>query len=342
MVEGAHVEDPTQLGISALMHRNVLITSAGRRGKLLNAFKRELAALIPSGQVYAADLRPELSAGCQLADASFAMPHVNEPDYVARLRELCVDRQIGLVVPTIDTELAVLSLAREELAAKGTQIAVSDASFIRICRDKRTTSSWFQSRGLDVPKSIDARNSATFPIFVKPCDGSSGQGAGIITSSHELTPALIADARMMFLEYLSPADYEEYSIDMYYSRSGGLKCLVPRLRLETRAGEVSKSRTARIDAMSMLQERLRQIAGVRGCITLQIFVQRNSGKFYASEINPRFGGGYPLSYETGANFPRWLLEEYLLGRPVEFYDDWESNVTMLRYDEHVVVRGAAA
>jgi carbamoyl-phosphate synthase large subunit len=146
----------------------------------------------------------------------------------------------------------------------------------------------------------------------------------------------------MFVDYLSPDEHDEYTIDMYYSRHDELKCLVPRLRIETRAGEVSKGRTSRIRAMDELRERMGTIEGARGCITLQVFVERASGTVSAIEINPRFGGGFPLSYEAGANYPRWLIEEYLLGKTIESFDDWESDLTMLRYDAHVVVRGAAA
>jgi carbamoyl-phosphate synthase large subunit len=179
-------------------------------------------------------------------------------------------------------------------------------------------------------------------MFAKPYDGSCSQDTHVIESSDDLTVALLADSRMMFVEYLSPLAHDEYTIDMYYSRDGELKCLVPRLRMETRAGEVSKGRTRRIPAVGVLRERLGIIQGARGCVTLQVFVHRQSQAVYGIEINPRFGGGYPLSYEAGANFPRWLLREYLLGKSVEFFDAWESDVTMLRYDDHVIVRGTAA
>jgi carbamoyl-phosphate synthase large subunit len=222
------------------------------------------------------------------------------------------------------------------------QIAVSSADFVGICRDKRKTSPWFASRGLTAPRVVNGRAATDFPIFAKPYNGSCGQDARVVALPSELTPKLLDDPRMMFVEYLSPAEHDEYTIDMYYSRDGKLRCLVPRLRIETRAGEVSKSRTARIDAIDTLRDRLGSVDGARGCITLQIFVNRHSNAIYGIEINPRFGGGYPLSYEAGANFPRWLIEEYLWEKPVEFCDDWESELTMLRYDDHVVVRGTAA
>jgi len=324
------------------MQPNVLITSAGRRGKLVSAFRRELAALLPGAQVFAADMCPELSAGCQLADESFVVPHVRDADYIRRMRQLCAAQRVGLVVPTIDTELTVLARERDEFAAIGVRISVPDADFVAICRDKRKTSAWFVARGLAVPRPVDLHSAPKYPLFAKPYDGSSGQEARVVNSPAELHPTLTGNPKMMFLEYLSPAEHVEYTVDMYYSLGGKLKCMVPRLRIETRAGEVSKSRTARFDAMVTLRECLGHIDGGRGCITLQVFIHRDSGRLYAIEINPRFGGGYPLSYEAGANFPRWLIQENLLCRPVEFFDAWESDLTMLRYDEHVLVRNSAA
>jgi carbamoyl-phosphate synthase large subunit len=324
------------------MRRNILITSAGRRGKLVLIFQRELAATVPGGKVFATDMRPNLSVACQLAHGCFAVPPVDDPAYVEQLLDLCDAHEIGLVVPTIDPELPVLAARRDEFASRGVMAVVSDSDFVRTCRDKRRITHWFQALGLQSPRLINPRSVPRFPMFAKPYDGSCSQDTHVIESSDDLTVALLADSRMMFVEYLSPLAHDEYTIDMYYSRDGELKCLVPRLRMETRAGEVSKGRTRRIPAVDVLRERLGIIQGARGCVTLQVFVHRQSQAVYGIEINPRFGGGYPLSYEAGANFPRWLLREYLLGKSVEFFDAWESDVTMLRYDDHVIVRGTAA
>ena len=86
-----------------------------------------------------------------------------------------------------------------------------------------------------------------------------------------------------------------------------------------------------------LKDKLRNLKGARGCITLQLFVNLKEKSFKAIEINPRFGGGYPLSYSAGANFPKMLIQEYILEREVDFLDDWEDNLLMLRYDSKVLI-----
>jgi carbamoyl-phosphate synthase large subunit len=324
------------------MRPNILITSAGRRGKLLQAFQSELESLVPVGKVYAADARPGLSVACHLANRAFTVPRADDPTYSRQLLDLCIANEIGLVVPTIDPELPILARCRGEFARHGIVLAVSDARFVDTSRDKRITAEWFRERGLQTPRAINSRADVQFPLFAKPYDGSCSKGAQVIADAAQLTAKLLDDPRMMFTEYLSPAEHDEYTLDMYFSDSGQLKCIVPRLRMETRGGEVSKGRTTRIAAMPMLRERFGNVPGARGCITMQIFVHRQSPAVYGIEINARFGGGYPLAYEAGANFPRWLIEEHFFGVPNEFFDDWESDLTMLRYDEHVVVRLAAA
>lgn len=323
------------------MRRNVLITSAGRRGKLTKIFQRELAALFLEARVFAADLRPEVSAACQIVERSFVVPAVDDPRYTEQLIDLCICHDVGLVVPTIDPELPVLAARRGEFTAADIAVAVSDASFVAIGRDKRQTERWFFELGVLTPRTIEPHTATDFPIFAKPFDGSCSQGTRIIQSAAELTPTLAADPRMMFVEFLPPDEYDEYTLDMYYDRDSRLRCCVPRLRIETRGGEVSKSRTCRTPAIDPVCRALEHVAGARGCITAQVFVHRQSLRLFGIEINPRFGGGYPLSYDAGANYPRWLVLEYLLGKKIESFDDWENNLTMLRYDDHVLVRGAA-
>jgi carbamoyl-phosphate synthase large subunit len=77
--------------------------------------------------------------------------------------------------------------------------------------------------------------------------------------------------------------------------------------------------------------------GFKGCITLQVFRKNGTNELTGIEINPRFGGGYPLSYSAGANYPGYLIKEYLLNEKIEFYDEWISDLLMLRYDDEIII-----
>jgi carbamoyl-phosphate synthase large subunit len=125
---------------------------------------------------------------------------------------------------------------------------------------------------------------------------------------------------------------QEFTLDVLADCGGRAICAVPRLRIETRDGEVSKGVTVRdpllIEAGIRVAEAL---PGAFGPITVQCFLTAE-GSMYFIEINPRFGGGFPLSAEAGANFPKWILE-MILGRKSTGFDDWQDGIAMLRYDE---------
>lgn len=324
---------------AGLSKKNVLITSAGRRVSLLRAFREQLHARLPGSQVFAGDCRPALSAACADADGAFELPPCTDPQYVPKLIECCDTNGVGLIVPTIDTELLTLAEARHVFAERGISAVVSDPDFIGTCRDKRLTNQFFLAHQIPVPETID-RDNPRFPLFVKPFNGSMSKGVQLIEHPAQLTPEIVADANLMFLEAIDRSVYDEFTVDLYYDRTHRLKCVVPRLRLEVRAGEVSKGLAVRNGILPFLQSRLGKIPGAVGCLTLQLFKHRSEERYYGIEINPRFGGGYPLSYLAGANFPGWLIDEYLLNRPApEFFDGWEDNLLMLRFDQEVAVHG---
>jgi len=310
---------------------NVLISSAGRRVALLEAFRQEMAKLTSQGKVFAADMNPDFSAACHSSDKCFSVPHVRSPDYIDELLKICLNNHISLLIPTIDTELSVLSTNRQLFKHSGVNIAISDPSIIEIGEDKRLTHEFFLSRDISVAQEYE-KTSLRYPCFVKPVNGSSSKDIYLLKDESYLFQRVIDDPDLMCLEYLNPHDHDEYTVDCYYSFDGIMKCAVPRLRLETRGGEVSKGRTVKNDLEQFVFDKLGHIDGARGCLTWQFFVRKSDQKVFGIELNPRFGGGYPLSYRAGANYPGWLIQEYLSGLNIPEFRNWEENLLMLRYD----------
>ncbi|WP_439841694.1 ATP-grasp domain-containing protein [Aeromonas taiwanensis] len=320
------------------MKSNVLILSAGRRVELVQVFQKALKAFFPHSYVYCTDMAPELSSACQVADGYFSVPRVTSNDYLSVLENICLENNVGLVIPTIDTELLLLSSARDSFLSKGIQIVISSIDFVSSCRDKRMTAKFFTEYNIDQPEIYDKKN-LKYPCFCKPYDGSCSVGAFVVRSQSELTEGILTDDKNMFME-LIPKTFSEYTVDGYYTHDGNLICLVPRKRLEVRGGEVSKGITKKNFVYDYLLPKLTHVPGARGCITFQFFVNEKSQEIKGLEVNPRFGGGYPLAYESGAHYPQWLINEYLLGSTPAFFDGWESGLMMLRYDAKVLIREA--
>ncbi|WP_047410159.1 ATP-grasp domain-containing protein [Citrobacter europaeus] len=313
---------------------NILILSAGRRVELVTAFREALASLNIRGKVMCTDMIPELSSACLVADDSFKVPRATDDSYIDVLKVICQSSSIKLVIPTIDTDLEKLSKAKDSFKEIGCHISVPDTAFVAACRDKRKTAELFQSLRIASPEIYD-NSSMKFPCFCKPYNGSSSIGAFVLNNEAELTDNILKNKNNMYMELIGK-EYIEVTVDCYFSRQNELKCLVPRERIEIRSGEVSKGVTRKNIVYNYLLERLKNIPGVVGCITVQVFYNKETGDIKGLEINPRFGGGYPLSYAAGANYPLYLLKEYVGNEVIDFVDNWEADLLMLRYDAKVL------
>lgn len=315
---------------------NILITSAGKRVALIRAFMKAAAELSGGTKILTTDMNPAMAPAAYASDGCLKVPPVTHEDYPERLLKLCLDNRVAMVIPTIDTELRILAACKAGFASHGIHVIVSDPDFIDTCRDKRNTRIFFETHAIRTPAPID-RHNPTFPIFAKPYNGSLSANIHLIENSDALTPAIMNDPTLLFMEYIDRKIYREYTVDMYYGRDHRLKCLVPRERIEIRAGEINKGRTARNEIVGYLKDRLGHISGCVGCICTQLFFHPLTHDIIGIEINPRFGGGYPLSYAAGADYPAYLIREYFRHETLEYTDDWKDNMLMLRYDDAIYI-----
>lgn len=317
------------------MINNVLVLSAGRRVSLVKAFQKAITDLNINGDVFGADMSPHMSAACNVLSASFALPHVLDEEYIEELKRLCTRESIKLVIPTIDTELLKLAKHKKDFKELGITIVVSDSALVVPCRDKILTHDLFENIGLPVPKTYTFDN-IVFPCFSKPISGSLSQNIRILNSQKELDAWDVPTSEMMYMEIISSELFDEFTVDTYYTQESKLVCMVPRQRIEIRGGEISKGRTTKA-LVDLLIEPMSKLKTAFGCLTLQVFKSKTSEQIYGIEINPRFGGGFPLSNAAGARYPEFLLREVFLGETLSYTDDWEDQLVMLRYDAEVLV-----
>jgi carbamoyl-phosphate synthase large subunit len=206
---------------------------------------------------------------------------------------------------------------------------------VAVARDKALTARVLAAAGVPTPRTLSLaayrENPETIPgpVIAKPVGGSSSVGLARGRGPADFA-ALPAEG------YLVQALWEgaEYTVNVFVDRQGALRCAVPHRRLEVRAGEVSKGRTERVPALEEAAKKIvAALPGAQGPLCFQAIV-RESGECAVFEINARFGGGYPLAHQAGAQFSKWLLEE-TVGLPCTAHNDWKEGVTMLRYDAAV-------
>jgi len=317
--------------------KNILISSAGKRVSLVKAFKKELKLYFPESLIFACDANPMLSAACSVSDGWFKLPRLDDSTYITELIKQCKQNNIVLIIPTIDTELFLYSQCQELLKSNGIDVVISSSEIINACRDKRLIHDFFISNGVTVAEEYK-KGELKFPLFIKPSDGSRSLDTFLIKTKNDLTDYHYSNDKFMFLEYIDHSQNDEYTCDTYYGFDNKLKCVVPRKRIEVRDGEVNKGKTEKNELVNYIKEYLNEIEGARGCLTMQFFFNRNTRSIVAIEINPRFGGGYPLAYIAGANFPQFIIEEYFMNKEILYIENWEDNLLMLRYDDEIIIR----
>mgnify|MGYP006096625829 FL=1 len=316
---------------------NILITSAGRRVSLVKAFKKTSKKLGVNSKIFITDLNPNTAPTSYFADDSFKIGLFSDPNYVNDLLTICLKNKISILIPTLDTELILLAKSKSLFKANCIDIVISDLNLIEILRDKITTNTFFNSLNIKTPVIFNKDN-MKFPVFLKPLNGSNSIGIYKAENIKEIKPSDLESNNMMILENIDNTIYDEYTIDLYYDKNSSLKCIVPRIRLKVVGGESNQGITIKNEVLDFVNDRFCYIEGAIGCLTLQVFSNKSKpGDIFGIEINPRFGGGYPFSLNAGANFPEFIIREYLLDEKIDYFDAWKNNCLNIRYENEITI-----
>jgi carbamoyl-phosphate synthase large subunit len=312
---------------------NVLVSSAGRRGALIRLIRDTIQPL--GGRVFAVDCAAWSSA-CRLADGWRVIPPFANEQFFDSLVAFCRQHSIRLIIPTHDRELPIYAKLRPLFAELGIHVACSGGETIAIAADKCRTHEFLVEHQLptvaQIPLSL-ANNSHVqlpFPLVIKPRFGSCSTGVRIAHDAEELAFYIKRTDDPIVQRQ---ATGKEFTINLLVGADGRCRVAVPHWRVETRGGEVSKCVTVRHPQLLELAERLTQaLPDAYGPMCFQAFVD-GGADIQIIELNARFGGGYPIAHQAGANFIRMLIDE-LVGRdsaPVE----WTDGLAMTRWDDAV-------
>lgn len=326
----------------------ILISSAGRRVELINCFHEAARDLDCDLRVVATDANPAWSAACQHVDRSYQLPRCSDPGFLLATLEICQREKVGLLIPTIDPELAGFAGFRAEFEAVGTQLAVSAPEVVALARNKLETNRFFRRIGVGAPRTALLREvveeitcdpgSWRFPVVAKPIDGSASVGLRMVPSVEALRALEVNGDRYVVQ---NRAQGQEYTLNLYFDRAG-LRCAAQHRRVEMRGGEVSKGITERVPGLTAAAERIGEaLAGkAYGVLNCQAILPAG-GEPQLLEMNARLSGGYPLVHRAGGKFARWLMEA-VLGRRSTANNDWKEGIAMLRYDAAYFVEPAAS
>ena len=314
---------------------NVLILSAGRRVELVKCFKNARDRLHIDGEIIAGDAS-DLAPALYYAEKHVIFPRIDSGRYIEAIIDTCRKFGVSLIVPTIDTELILLSEEKERIEKEtGAKVLISDREVIRICRDKRNTQAFMEENGFLVPHLYTeaelAQGKVSFPLFIKPIDGSSSIDTYRADNEEELRAALSAVREPMVQDYMEGT---EYTVDVFLDFFGKVISIVPRIRVATRSGEIAKGRIVRDEEITGDVRRLMETLKPIGHITVQLRKTKRGIEYI--EINPRFGGGAPMSIMAGADSCEWLYR-LLRGESLEYREKYRADTVFLRFDSCIML-----
>ena len=316
---------------------NILFTGVGRRIELMQAFRDAALVLSKNLKIYGADIAGTAPA-LAYCDATRKVVPMRDPAYIQNLLEICVNDKIDFLIPTIDTDLLVLAENKNRFQDVGTEVMVSSPDMIKICRDKNLTSKFFVDCGLSAPMPVNnwEEYCGGYPAFIKPKDGSSSINAFKVESKEEL--AVYAEH---VEDYIVQPFIEgtEYTIDIFCDWDGKPISIVPRERIQVRAGEVLKTRIAMDDTMLKEASALCEVFKPCGPMTVQL-IRDVDNKDWFIEINPRFGGGAPLSMKAGARSAENILK-MLDDEAIEYAQNIADGAVYSRFDQSVCIEEGA-
>lgn len=313
---------------------NILILSAGTRNKVVQYFKKTIGE---SGRVIATDCS-NLAPAAYEADAFYLVPRITAPGYLDRVLDICVKEKIDGVFSLIDPELSLLAKEKERFLQVGTTPIISPYDLVETCFDKYKM---FQLlREEQIPTGMcyvekeafyadKAAGRIDYPVFVKPVKGSASLNINKVTCDEELEVLFASYDGLMIQEFMNG---QEYGADVYIDMVSG-KCtsIFIKKKIKMRAGETDKSVSVKNTELFNLIQKFVEKCGFCGMIDIDIF--EIDGTFYISEVNPRFGGGYPHAYECGVDMPAQVLNN-LAGKenPVTI-GQYKEGICMMKYNE---------
>jgi len=304
----------------------VLFTCAGQRVDIVRAFRAAGAVAL------AADADP-LAPALYHAERRAIVPLISDPGYVPALADLVREHDVRLVVPLNDLDHPLLSRARAQL--EPAIVLLPDADVCERMSDKLEAHRFFVEHGIPSPRSWtpeDVPGDARYPLLVK---ARAGFGSRHIYRADD--PEQLA----FFLGYTRVDSFvqerclgEEFSIDVLSDMDGRCLNSIPRTMLQSKGGESIKGASIKDRELIEYGRQVAETVGIKGPANVQCF-REPDGSLPVTDVNTRFGGGFPLPLASGSRYPELALALARGERPEPQLGEFEEGVLMTRFFSEV-------
>lgn len=318
---------------------NFLILAAGTRNKIVQYFKKAFDGI---GTVVATDAS-ELGPAIYDADKYYIVPPITESGYIDKILDICKREHISGVLSLIDPELSLLAKNKQRFDALGVTIVGSSYNLCEMALDKMQMYEWLKNHGYNCARSwmnkeafykaVDA-GEISYPVFVKPYRGSASISISKVYDKETIDLLFAHEDDLMIQEFLNG---QEIGADVYIDMiSGEVVSIFTKKKIKMRAGETDKAVSFKDPTLFDLIEKFVLEAGYIGQIDIDIF--DINGEYFISEVNPRFGGGYPHAYESGCDHIKLILNNLNGNVNANNIGNYDEGIYMMKYNEVKIIR----
>ena len=317
---------------------NFLILSAGTRNKIVQYFKKELNG---KGLVVATDCS-KLAPAIYEADKYYIVPRIDDKDYLNCILDICIKEKINGLISLIDPELSLISENIVKFKEIGVTPIISEHKNVEMCFNKYKMYQFLVENGIRTAKTYIDKNefykdlekeNMKFPVFVKPIEGSASININKVYNRDELELLWKKENNLLIHQFM---DGEEFGADVYIDMiSNEISAIFTKKKIKMRAGETDKSVSIKDEKLFSIIKDFVKKAEFKGIIDIDIF--KVNGEYYISEVNPRFGGGYPHAYESKVNIPKMIINNLEGKINNEQIGDYEEDIYMMKYNEVKIV-----
>lgn len=318
---------------------NILITSAGTRNKIVQYFKKEFKGI---GKVIATDMN-NLAPAIYEADNFYLVPRIDDPTYIDKLLDICKKENINCLFALIDPELSLIAKNKERFLEIGVTPLISNYETVELAFDKYEMYKYLNLNNFKTAKTyidkfefyndLDA-GKIDFPVFVKPYKGSASININKVNTKEEIETLFNVYDDLIIQEFL---DGQEIGVDVYIDPiSKKVVSIFTKEKIKMRAGETDKARSFKDNKLFEIIAELVEKIGFEYMIDIDVF--KVNDEYYISEINPRFGGGYPHAYESGVNFPKLIINSMNKIINENQIGNYEEDIYMMKYNELKIMK----
>ena len=317
---------------------NILFCSVGRRCELLKDFRKtlgdDLKIVVTDNSHYA----PALA----FADVSYKVPLITDEDYIPMILDICEKEKIDAVTTLIDPEISILAENRDKFEAIGVEVLAPYLETARLCFDKFEMYRYLTEKGVNTVRTFGTiedfkaaldKGDISFPVFVKPRTGSGSVGARKVESMELLEELMARDPSLIVQELMTGKDMDA---DIYVDTiSGEVVAIFSKKKISTTIGGANKTISFKDPALFEFVQNAMKVFEFNGPLDMDLFYQ--DGKYYLSEINPRFGGAYLHAYGAGVDFTRFIYNNVIRKKEnTPCIGDYDEDVIMMMYDSVVI------